>query len=209
MTCPTFEVLLDFADKRLASDAASSVDAHVGAGCASCRTTVDWFVGFVASSNADLVEPPLWLTRKAVGLFAERRPQSIAAKVTRFVAKLVFDSLASSPSQEVVPVRLGESSGRHLLFSAPPYDVDLLVAAEEVPNRVGVTGQVLAAETADAFGVSGLDVVFMRDGETVATSVTSELGEFVVGPLEPGTYDVRLADRDREIVLSNASVELR
>lgn len=209
MPCPTFEALIDFADNQLAPEAASSVETHVGAGCASCRTTIDWFSGFAAAASADLVEPPVWLTRKAVALFAQRQKEGIVSKLSRMVASLVFDSLAGSASPDFVPARSAAVGGRQLLFTALPFDVDLLVSPGDAPRTVAVSGQVLATDSVEFAIVSGLEVEFIRDEKKVASAVTSDFGEFSVDSMAPGSYDVRISDNTREIVLSGAPIETR
>lgn len=208
MSCPTFESLIDFTDNRLAPEAASSVQAHVGTGCETCWTTISWFSGFTAAASTDLVEPPVWLTRKAVGLFAQRQKEGIVSKLSRLVATLVFDSLAAPSTPDFVPARSGAIGGRQLLFSAPPFDIDLLVSAGDAPRTLAVSGQVLAAGSAEFASVSGLAVEFTCEGEAVATAVTSDFGEFAVDSIPPGRYDLRVSDRDREIVLSGAPIEI-
>lgn len=209
MPCPTFETLIDFTDNRLAPEAASIVETHVDTGCASCRSTIDWFTGFSAAASQDLVEPPVWLTRKAVALFAQRQKEGIVAKVTRLVASLVFDSLAVSASPDFVPARSAAVSGRQLLFTASPFDIDLLVSAGDAPRTVAVTGQVLSADSAEFASVAGLGVEFVRNGEPVASAVTSDFGEFAIDSLPPGSYDVFVSDSGREIVLTGAPIEIR
>lgn len=209
MPCPTFETLIDFTDNRLTPEAASSVETHVGTGCPSCRTTIDWFAGFAVAASADLVEPPVWLTRKAVAFFAQRQKEGIVAKVTRLVASLVFDSLAGSASPDFVPARSGAVGGRQLLFTASPFDVDLLVSAGDAPRTVAITGQILAADSVEFANVAGLDVEFVRYGEAVACVVTSDFGEFAVDSIPPGSYDVFVSGSEREIVLTGAPIEIR
>lgn len=208
MPCPNFEALIDFTDNRLAPETATSVQSHVDSGCTSCRSTIDWFSGFAAAASTDLVEPPVWLTRKAVALFAQRQREGIVSKVTRLMATLIFDSLAVSASPDVVPARSGAVGGRQLLYSAPPFDVDLLVSAGDAPRTLAVTGQVLATDSVEFATVSGLDVAFVLDGKTVATAVTSDFGEFALDSIAPGSYDVRVSDPTREIVLSGAPIEV-
>jgi len=207
MQCPPFEALIDFADKQLATDAASGVDAHLKSGCTSCQGAVSWYASFAATAAADdSVEPPAWVTRKALALFVQRQKEGVVARAVRLVATLVFDSMSSAPAVGLAGARSAAAGSRQLLFSAPPFDIDLLVATSDAPGSVSVTGQILATDSADLAIVSGLDVEILQDGTAVATAVTSTFGEFAVESLAPGTYDVRVGDASREIVLDAAPI---
>jgi anti-sigma factor RsiW len=212
MPCPTFESVIDFADGALGGTDNSNVEKHI-ADCPDCRAALAWYEQTVATAAADTsVEPPAWVTKKAIGLFVDAREaaerRGIRGLVARLRAALVFDSLAGS--DELVYARSGAPvASRQLLYNAAPYDVDLLIASA-TGNRVAVTGQVLAADAgADGFeGVGGLTVELARAGDVVATATTSEFGEFTLDEVAPGRYDIWLVGDGREIVLSDAPVSI-
>lgn len=209
MNCPTFETLIDFADERLATESASNVQTHLTTGCDSCQSTISWFTGFASAASADLVEPPVWLTRKAVGLFATRQKEGLVARASRFITALVFDSMAGAASPDFVPARSSAFDGRQLLFSATPFDVDLLVTPGSATRTVAVTGQVLASDSTGFSNVAGLEVALLRNGGIVAETVTSDFGEFSMDSIPPGTYDFQFSNDEREIVVAGAPIDIR
>ncbi len=212
MSCPTFENLIEFADNESPSAEKLAVADHVGL-CNACQTTLAWYRGIVETARHDTsFDPPVWETRRAVGLFADARDaaarRGIRGLISRLVGSLVFDSNAAMAT-DMVPARSSAATAtRQLLYQADPYDIDLLISGELGAPDVVVTGQVLASDV-DAFeGVAGLTVELERDGRVVGTIETSEFGEFTLGGVAPGSYTLRLAGSSREIVLPDASITL-
>jgi hypothetical protein len=205
MPCPNFETLIDYADARLAAPETADVERHVAGGCGACRDALTWYAEFAATAQADeSVEPPAWLTRRAIAVFDDAKEaaarRGLRGIVARLRAALVFDSLAGALAGDALPARETVGGSRQLLYNALPYDVDLLIAGGDDPGLV-VTGQVLTPDGEELESVRGLTVTVERDGETVASAETSELGEFTLAGIAPGVYDLRLASAEREILL--------
>jgi hypothetical protein len=221
MPCPTFETLIDFIDGRLVSPESGEVERHLADGCAACESAVEWHMGFARTAAADTsFDPPEWVMRRAVSLFADARDaaarRGIRGVLNRLRAALVFDSLAGFAGglDDAIPARNAATESaaadrRQLLYSVPPYDVDLLVTPSGASNDFSVTGQILASEESDFARVGGLTVEFTRGAVVVATVETSEFGEFTVQGLPGGTYDVRIVGNGREIVVPEAPLTLR
>jgi hypothetical protein len=212
MSCPEFEALIDYADDRLPLDAKLAVENHLGRDCPDCAAILQWHAGVVEASAADrTVEPPAWVTRRAVGLMAEAKEaaasRGVRGLLARIRAALVFDSLASALGADTVPARSETTGSRQLLYSAAPYDIDLLIAGGEA-GRLSVTGQVLATDAEGFEEVRGLTVELARDGSVALSTQTSEFGEFSLGGVAPGTYDVRLVGAGREIILADTPIVL-
>ena len=184
MPCPSFETLIDFADSKLDLAAATSIQSHIGGGCTSCDATLDWFRGFSTAASTDLVEPPVWLTRKAVALFAQRQKEGIVAKVSRLVASLVFDSLRSPVPRGA---RSAAAHARQMLFRALDYDIDVRVAPAG-SGLVRISGQVLPGPDRPLDAAAGLEVALLGPEAPPALASTNELGEFDLGPHEEGEY---------------------
>jgi hypothetical protein len=212
MPCPTFELLIEYAEKTLSPSEYKSTADHA-AHCTSCQQTLAWYRGVVETARQDeTVDPPVWETRRAVGLFADAREaaarRGLRGFIARLVGALVFDS-NSSLATDFVPARSSAATAtRQLLFSADPFDVDLLIAGEHGAKHVAISGQVLATDIDEFEGVGGLSVELERDGKIVCAIETSEFGEFSMTNVTPGTYTLRLAGRNREIVLPEASITL-
>ena len=153
----------------------------------------------------------MWVTRRAVSLFAEAREAASArglrGLVSRLRAALVFDSLGGL-SVDAVPARTGASSSRQLLYTAAPYDIDLFIAGGSTPESVSITGQVLSSDVEGFESVAGLTVTIELGSDVAASAETSELGEFTVRDLHPGVYSLRLAGDTREIVISETPITL-
>ncbi len=213
MHCPSFETLIDFVDGRLSTEEGRSVDGHLAGGCEECASTVAWYTGTLLTMSSDTaVDPPRWVTKRAVNLFADAKAaaerRGLRGLLSRIRASLVFDSLVGSAALEPVAMRRGASDSRQLLYSASSFDVDLLVAPGPVPDRLLVTGQVLASDDTDFQTVAGLMVELEHAGRVTAVAETSEFGEFTFREIEPGTYEVRFVSDGREIVLTEAPISL-
>lgn len=212
MDCPTFENILDFADGRLAPAEVEAIEGHVAAGCDECATALAWYRQFSTVAEEDAsIEPPTWVTNRAVGLFADARDaaarRGIRGLVARIRAALVLDTLAGDFA-DAIPARSAGAEARQLLYSASTYDVDLLVAPFEASRRLLVSGQVLVGESVDFGGVGSLTVELDAGEGVVATTTTSEFGEFSFRGVEPGFYDIRIAGDGREILLSHAPLAI-
>jgi len=213
MPCPNFEKLIDFADERLAAAEASSVERHLADGCGACRDALAWYAEFVATAQSDAsVEPPTWVTRRAVAIFADAKEaaarRGLRGLVARLRAALVFDSFAGALAGDALPARETVGGSRQLLYNALPYDVDLLIASGDAPSELVVTGQVLTPDGDELESVRGLVVTVERCGETVASTETSDLGEFTLTGIAPGIYDLRLASGEREILLAGTPLSV-
>jgi len=213
MPCPNFENLIDFADGRLSTEETASIEQHLAGDCGACSDALAWYAGFAAAAQSDAsVEPPAWLTRRAVGLFADAKEaaarRGLRGLVARLRAALVFDSLAGALAGDALPARETVGGSRQLLYNALPYDVDLLIASGEAPSRLVVTGQVLTPDGEELESVRGLTVTIERGGETFASAETSELGEFTLAGIAPGVYDLRLASDEREILLAGTPISI-
>ena len=211
MTCPSLEQIVDFADATSVGDDISLVEKHL-ADCGACRETLSWYRGVVATAASDTtVEPPVWVTKKAISLFGEARQAAARRGLSGFVARLraalVYDSLAGGG--ETVFARGGApTASRQLLYSAAPFDVDMLISGESTGRSLSVTGQVLASGEETFEGVGGLTVELASGDEIRHTATTSEFGEFTLDGVEPGLYDIRLVGAGREIVLDGAPVSV-
>jgi hypothetical protein len=214
MACPAFETIADLVDGRLSPADTASVERHLADGCRACAGTAEWYRAFVATATADRsLEPPAWMTQRAIDLFAEAREaaaqRGMKGLFARLRASLVFDSLVGGATADAMPARGVGAESRQLLYMAPLFDVDMLVAPLEGAQRLLVTGQVLSSSGAGFEGVGGLTVELERNGEVAAVAETSDFGEFAFEGVEPGLYDLRLGRGSREIVIVHAPIALQ
>ena len=198
MTCPGFAQLLDYLDGR-PSRLAGSVSSHLAAGCSRCDTDRSWYqqVKVVAASD-DSVEPPPWVLKRALRLFAVP-PSSIGigARVRAVVASLIFDSF-SRPA--VAGARSSGVEGRQLLYRAQDYSIDVQVAASD-EKLAELNGQILREGELMFESVTGLQLDLMVNGGTVLSTVTNDRGEFTIPAVEFGSYDLRVDAYEASITI--------
>lgn len=209
MSCPELEKIVDFAEDRLAGGESSSIERHLSE-CRACRESLAWYRGVAATAAADdTAEPPAWVMKKAIALFADARDaarqRGLGGLVARLRAALVFDSLAGGG--ETVFARSGAAeASRQLLYNASPFDVDLHIASGVDAQSLRVTGQVLDSDSESFESVGGLTVELLRGGDVAFTAITTNFGEFTIESVPPGLYGVRLSGDGREIFLDAAPI---
>lgn len=196
MHCPAFEQLADLLDGRLAPAPAAAVERHVALGCLQCGEDVAWYgrVKLVAASD-DSVEPPPWVLKRALRIFdTQPGARSLASRV---IASLVFDSLRRPG------LAMSRSIGvedRQLMYEAEPYSIDLQVASLD-QARADLSGQILRRDELMFESVAGLSLDLAREGCPVLSTVTNDRGEFRVGALACGNYDLKIEARDVSITI--------
>jgi len=196
MNCPGFEQLIDHLDGRLVPASAAAVERRVSQGCLQCGENVVWYgrVKLVAASD-DSVEPPPWVLKRALRVF-DSQPGS-ASLASRVIASLVFDSLRRPGLAMSRSIGLED---RQLMYEAEPYSIDLQVASLD-EARADLTGQILRRGELMFESVSGLSLDLAREGFSVLSTVTNDRGEFRVGALACGNYDLKIEARDVSITI--------
>jgi anti-sigma factor RsiW len=208
MQCSAFQTLVDFVDGLTTPEESQTVERHLAEGCARCAATVGWYSSSRDAARMDRSEePPPWVVGRTLSAIADAREAARTRGVSGFLARiravLVADSLMPSPAYS-----RGVVDARQLLYSAKPFDVDLLVAEAGERDRLRVAGQVLALDD-DAFGeVVRLTVELERDGRLAAVAETSAIGEFEFGDVAPGRYDIHILGERRELVLADVPLVL-
>lgn len=189
MTCPGFEQLIDYLDGRLERKANESVATHLALGCGHCDADRSWFqkVKLVAASD-DFIEPPPWVVKRALRLFNTSPVRtSVAARVGRVVASLVFDSLNG---RALAGVRSEGVEGRQLLYRAEHVSIDVQLTVSD-QMRTELTGQILREGELMFESVAGLQIELMRNGRPILSTLTNDRGEFTIHSIECGIYELR------------------
>jgi anti-sigma factor RsiW len=207
MPCSAFQTLVDFVDGLTTKEERQSVALHLE-GCARCAATVEWYSSVRDAARADRsAEPPSWVVERTISAIADAREAARRRGVKGFLARikavLVADSLSPSPAYS-----RGAVDARQLLYSAQPFDVDLLVAEAGEPDRLRVAGQVLALDDDTFEEVVQLTVELELDGQLAAVAETSSIGEFEFGGVAPGRYDIHILGEQRELVLADVPLVL-
>jgi hypothetical protein len=203
MNCPGFEKLIDYLDSQIASAEAETVKAHLE-GCHQCAAVAQWYEKVRAIAESDeMIEPPSWVARRAIRLFENRRSQSgIKEKLGRLVASLIFDSQAQTA---IAGVRSTETMNRQLLYEADNYSIDVQISLSEEP-RAGLVGQILRKDDLQFESVSRIPLDLIREGQTIRSTLTSETGEFSIGEIDFGEYDLRIDLLDVSITVAGLPV---
>jgi hypothetical protein len=190
MTCPGFQQLLDFVDGRLDQAAADAVSAHLDTRCSQCEADCAWYLQVkLAAASDDSIEPPAWVFKRALRIFdAPRAQTTVARKVSRVVASLVFDSL-KHPAP--AGARSSGVEGRQMLYRGENYSIDVQVLPSD-QSSADLTGQILKEGEAMFESVAGRQLDLLGHGEKTLSTVTNERGEFRIAGVEFGSYDLRV-----------------
>jgi hypothetical protein len=199
MSCPGFQLLLDYLDGRLDRAAADVVSAHLALGCSQCDGDREWYqqVKRIASSDGS-IEPPPWVLKRALRVFDTPRVRmSIAGRVGCVVASLVFDSLRQPA---IAGARSSGVEGRQLLYRAEDYSIDVQVAPVD-QRSAELTGQILREGESMFESVGGLRLDLIEEGRKTLSAVTNERGEFTIGGVDFGRYELRVDVNEASITI--------
>ncbi len=131
-------------------------------------------------------DAPEALVLRAIALFDARAGAAAPSPsvLQRLAAVLRFDSAGLSPL--AFGRRSAGTSLRQLVYTVQGHDVDLRVADAGAAGSFTLSGQVLGRES--------LGIVRLLDeaGQQVQAVALSELGEFRLAPVAPGTYRMTL-----------------
>jgi hypothetical protein len=157
----------------------------------------------LARRAAALPDAPPALLRAAIAIGRESLSEQLvsAAKsvLKRVTASLSFDSWAPSPLPAGVR-SVPSSDVRHLLFSAQGRDIDLRIT--RAAGHFAVAGQILGPDE------SGMVELIAQSAGSAPLRVAAldALGEFRLDGVARGTYVMKLALGNDEIVLSPIDV---
>jgi hypothetical protein len=186
MGCPGFDQLIEFLDGGLEAKETRGIEEHLAEGCKKCDGTREWY-GRVRTlaRNDSRFDPAPWVRRRAIALFEERgklKPSAAAGAI----ARLIYDSLQQ-------PLRAGtrseEVSERQLVYQTESHSVELQIVPHS-KSTAEVVGQVLPRSESGFSSVAGILIDLVRKEESVWSTLTNEDGEFIVGDVGMGEYDL-------------------
>ncbi len=188
----SFAQVVDLVEGRLSVADQAQAQAHMAA-CARCAAEVTRLARVVELMRTDTGDDaPAAAVAQAVGLFRARRSPEPASR-QRLPAVLRFDSWHTF---QPLGLRGGAVPERQLLFNAEAFDVDVRIARSgEVWT---VAGQVLGPEQAG--------VVALHGTSGMLQGVLTELSEFNLSPVPPGTYTLIVQLLSVEIEISGLEV---
>jgi hypothetical protein len=178
----TSEQLIDVAEERGSPDALEHI-AH----CGHCASEVARFRLLLALMRSDDAEPPPPAAAAAVRALLPAEPQRAAPQRR---ATLRFDSTQAA---RPLGLRAAASDERQIVFDADPFVIDLRL----VPSGHSwqIVGQVLGPDTAG--------LVELEGPGGVASGELSDLCEFSLPPVPPGSYQLALRLEDRDPVVAD------
>jgi hypothetical protein len=180
---PPFHRLADLAEGMLDGSERATVQRHVS-DCARCSNDVDWLGRTIALMRTDQTEAaPEHVVKRAVRLFAQRRPSVHADVVQHLIGVLRFDSAGAAPA---FGLRVGaDDAMRQMLYEAEEYEIELRTST--AANGATVVGQLLGA----AGPLESADVELVGAEARVRTRLT-DLLEFSLPAVPPGIYRLEL-----------------
>lgn len=181
--------LADYIEGCLPLDKRAELDAHLVA-CSRCSgelAKLERLIRLMRSNASE--DAPHFVIKRAVALFRSRTTPTFSGWRGRIPALLHFDSAGLVPA---FGVRSGKPGSRQLLFSAGVDEIDLRI--EPVGEAWIVSGQVLGEAAASGMAT-------LQGAAGTGEAVFNELSEFVLPPVQAGTYKLILN-------LTNADVEI-
>jgi hypothetical protein len=196
---------VDFARGFDALGKAQDINAHLAAGCLDCKCTCGFWEHLQAMAQAEgAYAPPENLVRLAKFEFTAR--QSAAKKEFRSenwaLAGLLFDSFSQPLT---AGVRSSAATARQVVYEAEGLTVDLRFDRIVPSRRVSAVGQILDKRVPRESLTGATIVVWVEDGQLVATAATNGFGEFQLEfePQEHLRLTARVGGRRVQIPLTN------
>jgi hypothetical protein len=172
----SLEKWIDFARNVIGEDERIEMQSHLQAGCADCSKELSMWQRFHQVAGRESVfSPPAGAVRTVNAAFANRSAgRSRQAKSQ--IASLLFDSLRSPL---LAGIRSADSGSQQLLYGAGDYRIDVRIEPQMDSEKVTLVGQVLNSADPDE-RLSELPVNLLKGNKLLATSITTEFGEFQI-----------------------------
>lgn len=152
----------------------SAMEAHISAGCAKCRRTMEFMTQLAAVAVGEAAyQPPEYAVHNARAIYALQEPEKVCI-LPRIIGRLVYDSF-----REPLPAGLRARHGlaRHALYEAGDYSVDLRLEYERGTSKVTLVGQIADREN-PGNPMADLPVFLVSGKKIVARAYSNEFGEF-------------------------------
>jgi len=167
--------------------------------CSQCSEKLAQLEHIISLMRTDTAEDaPSSAIDRAVALFRLKTAPTSAASDwrRRILAALIFDSMGAAPA---FGMRSGKSGTRQLFFSAEEYSVDLRI---EPAGQVWlISGQVLGGSTDHGVAV-------LQSTAEMSQTAFNELSEFILPPVQVGTYKLVLNLANLDVEIDEIMIEL-
>lgn len=187
-----FEQLVELSENRLTTERRASMLAHAS-DCGLCAKELARVHQVIGLMRADTMEDaPRDVVANAINVFRSQTTTTAAKPtlVRRVLAALAFDSAQTAPAYGLRSGAAGAT--RQLLYSAGDTDLDVRITSSGDATSWIISGQVLGEVACDG------NIRLQGASETVQAEI-SELCEFTLPAVPPGSYTLRLYLTDMEI----------
>ncbi len=193
----SFELLVDYHDRKLKREESVQVDKHLASGCSLCHSNLNDISRLLTTLRAEvLAHAPQPALQRAYALF---HPKSSISEAVRQVASLIFDSRVNRPLTFARGAR-GEAVQK--LYEAESVKVDIWEEPQS-ESKSYLIGQVMQKETEEA--IAPLRVIaYPEKGEGIEAHLDS--GEFHFSTLFAGTYDIEVQTMSGQIYLQDVVI---
>jgi len=191
------ENIMEYVDGQATAEAMTAVEGHLSQ-CSDCTELKQELEQFILQLRNDAAfEPPAELVQWGVHLFQPmlQPKESVAGKVRKFVASLVFDTF---DEPMLAGVRRVGAPPRQLLFRAGDVDVDVKIESMEANDRISLVGQVLS-NTEKFF--DNTPVKLESHGTVRYKTMTNFVGEFAFDEVPKDTYHLSVDLPEGQITL--------
>ena len=203
MSCPSFEQLIDFLEGRLDPDLAIGLRRHLETGCVECASLEAWHkrVRSIAARD-DRFNPPARAHSEALVLFEDEKVSSWETDLSAaVVATLGFDSLKNVA---LSGARSAETAERELVYRAGEFTIDVQITARATGAEV--VGQILRERESGFGSVASVLVDLTRKDEAVWSTVTNEVGEFMMIGVDSGDYGLLAQTPKKSIKIASIPI---
>jgi len=188
---------MEYMDGQATAESKTTVESHLSQ-CSDCLQLKQELKQFVLQLRADAAfEPPAELVQWGVSLFQPmlQTKETVAGKIKKFVATLVFDTF---DEPMLAGVRRVGAPPRQLLFRAGDVDVDVKIESMEANDRISLVGQVLS-NTEKFF--DNTPVKLESHGTVRYKTMTNFVGEFAFDEVPKDTYHLSVDLPEGQITL--------
>lgn len=184
-----YDLLVDLAEGRVPLAEAASIRARIATD-ARAQAELEAIEQLIALMRSDdSIDAPAHVLARAFRLVRREEAPSAAGLLRRIAAALRSDSWQAPLA---AGLRTDQPTTRDLVYTAEDRDLDLQIAPSG--NLWQLRGQVLGPDDPGSITLSS--------GQILVSVELSDLGEFTLPPLPPGSYELVLRQGDREIVIA-------
>jgi hypothetical protein len=194
---PTFEELLDWLEGRLSAKESRRVASTIAAADESAQAELEWLRQFLELSQMKRsAEPPADVIARLEQRFADHYRRQSPSIWQRLVAGLSFDShqeLAARGARGG-----GAAEQRQYLYETEHATVVFTLQRREQGTLFDLIGQVVPSDESE---VDLIRVYLLREGVEFDSTITDDLGGFILPAVPRGQYSMVLSTLSYEMTI--------